>query len=377
MQGLALGSKYVSLSGLGILGLCIIWFSFGKNGLLAGIKRAGGNVFQFGFISLLIASPWLLKNLLWTGNPVFPFYFPQEIINPNELNLVMDYIDSFGTGKELHDYLLLPINIFLRFTRFSTFLGNIEIPNPVFLLSFTYPFIRKKNHPRTRLIIDVLAIITFGQFIFWALGSQQNRFLLPLFPGLSLITSNVVLSLTKMINKIRMDWVIKTGAIGGMIIASLVIVLRLFMMLEPYKVTLNFQTKSQFLSSFLNNYDGLAFVNTRLPTDAFVLMPWDGRGYYCDGRCFPDVGPSVWTALIKENPDITIVSEWLINKGITHIFLSNADVSFYLYSHDLFGDHERAVDFLIEDFAPICAVQIYSDNRVQLFELSLGNSNCY
>ncbi len=376
MQGLAIASKYFSLSSMGILGLCFIWFSSKNERARTGIRKISLNGFLFGFFSLLIVSPWLLKNFFWTGNPVFPFYLPQHTINPLELDLVMDYLYSFGTGKGWFDYLFLPFNIFLQFTKFGTFMQKIEVPSPVFMLAIVYPFIRKRIPSISRWLIDVLSNITLVQFVFWALGSQQNRFLLPLFPSLSIIISNMVESITGRTRKIRLDRVIKTGLIGGMLIASFVIMLRLFMIIQPFNILANSQTKSQFLSAIINNYDGMAYVNTYLPSSARVLMPWDGRGYYCDNKCYPDVGPSVWTVLVNEEPNLDQVIVWLKEKNITHIFLSNADISFYLHSHDLYGDHKRALGFLLDRFLPNCAKEVYSDDRVRLFYLTLNNQDC-
>ena len=374
LQGLALGSKYFALSGLGILGLCIIWFSLHGVNLKQGLRKTLVNGAIFGISSLLVASPWLIKNMVWTGNPVFPFYFPQQVINPVELDLVVDYLYSFGTGKAWFDYLLLPFTIFTQFTRFATFMGNIEVPNPIFLLALAYPFTRKKEGIYNQLVVNTLAVITFGQFIFWALGSQQNRFLLPLFPGLSIITSSIVIFHLKDISKkFRLDWVIKNGAIGGMVIATLAIAIRLFFIIQPFGVILNLQTKTQFLSSTINDYDGIDFINNRMPENARVLLIWDGRGYYCNGKCYADVGPSVWTALIKVKTDNRSVASWLLEKDITHILLTRDDMRFYLK----FPDHKMAAKFFLENFAPACSEEIYSDESVHLFELRLQDGYCY
>ena len=37
-----------------------------------GVRAAAGTVFAYGLTAMLFVSPWLIKNLLWTGNPLYP-----------------------------------------------------------------------------------------------------------------------------------------------------------------------------------------------------------------------------------------------------------------------------------------------------------------
>ena len=300
MQGLALGSKYLAIAGTGILAIFIVYFSWrGKKSTIRFLKTVK-NLFNFGAAAILIALPWYLKNILWTGNPIFPFYFPQNIVSPTELNLVMDYAKSFGTEKKWFDYMLLPFTLFIKSTKFSTYFGPIDYPNPLFLIVISYPWIKQKIIGKYRLILDVMFNLTVLQFIAWAMGSQQTRFLMPLYPCLSILASAVLLSLSEIRKKLRWDRILAFGAVGGMIIFSLIMMFQYFIQIQPYKVVLGSTSKSDFLSSVMVDYSVINYINKQLPENAKVMTPWYGKGYYCNSKCYPDVGPSKWTGLFQE-----------------------------------------------------------------------------
>ncbi len=366
MQGLALGSKYLALSGAGILLIFVFWFSARDKDKWKGWKQVLRNIVVFGLAAFVVALPWYLKNFLWTGNPVFPLYLPQNIIDPAQLKIWMDYVNSFGTGKNWYDYILLPINIFLQHDKFGTFMGSMEMPNPLFLLAFVYPFIRRNIDEVFRKSLDKLAAITGILFIVWSLGSQQIRFLLPLFPGLCLITGSVLKAGIDLFKSERLGQVIPLGLVGGMVFATLIFMGLYFNLVRPEKGLFGLESKSGFLQRMVRDYTGIKFSNTNLPENSKMMLLWDGRGYYCDDKCLPDVDQSRWTALVEASPDVRSISHYLQLRNITHLFLSNEDASFFILKHDETGVNREALDFLIKEFVPKCAEMVHEDGWSQV-----------
>ena len=368
LQGLALGTKYLALSGAAILGVVIIVLSFGsRKG--RGWKSILYNAILFGCSTLLVASPWYLKNLFWTGNPVFPYFLPQNELNPLEISLFMDYVNSFGTGKTWHDYALLPINIFLNFKRFGTFMGDMDIPNPLFVIVWFYPFFRKKIELTFRNTLDLFVLLTFLFFVVWAAGSQQTRFLTPIFPGLAIISGALINSLYSTDKKIAIAWIVKVGVVGGMVIVTLVMMVGVFHEAKPYMVTTGLVTKNDYLSMLVNNYSAIRYVNEHLPNNARVLMPWDGRGYYCEsGKCLPDVDQNIWSVLVEQSEKSTEITEWLEKQCITHLLITSSDVSFFITGHDPEGIHQRAYEYLNNHLFTVDHL-VYRDEDVDIFVL--------
>jgi len=227
MQGLALGCKYPSLANAGILALVVLGLSLHPVPKKGNFRLLARNVGSFGLAAFFIALPWYLKNYLWTGNPVFPYYLPQNVADPLQLELFMGYVDSFGVGRQWYNYLLLPINIYLKFINFGTSMASTDMPNPLYLVMFAYPFMRR-NFKSGRKVLDLLAIITLAFFAAWATGSQQTRFLMPLLPAASILSSAILLQITTEGSGTRIRKFLVTGLVGGLVIATTVVIGKIF-----------------------------------------------------------------------------------------------------------------------------------------------------
>lgn len=329
LQGLALGSKYLAFYGAGILLIFVIWFSYRGDSHLPGWKKFFGNVLAFGLAAFVTALPWYLKNLLWTGNPVFPLYFHQDLIDPVQLSIWMDYVNSFGTGKNWYDYLLLPVNIYLQHEKFGTFMGSMEMASPIFLFVLAYPWARKSMDPAIRKTLDVLALISAFQFIAWASGSLQTRFLLPIFPGLSILASGVFIQLYR---NGRISFIFRPvilSSIIGMVLVSAIYMGLYINLVQPQRVFFGLETKAAFLRRNIRDFIGIEFINNNLGEDEKALLLWDGRGYYCNNRCLPDVDQAYWITALDNSSSFTEVKFLLKGRGITHLFLSVEDVLFF------------------------------------------------
>lgn len=70
LAGLALDVKYTAAFALVALALLIFWRCW----RLFGIRRVLWHIAGFGAVALLVGSPWLLRNLFLTGDPIFPYH---------------------------------------------------------------------------------------------------------------------------------------------------------------------------------------------------------------------------------------------------------------------------------------------------------------
>jgi hypothetical protein len=70
LLGLALDTKYTAAFALGSVGTLILWRAWRVERLRAALWQAG---LLLG-IALLVGSPWLLRNLILTGDPLFPYH---------------------------------------------------------------------------------------------------------------------------------------------------------------------------------------------------------------------------------------------------------------------------------------------------------------
>jgi hypothetical protein len=358
LMGFALGSKYMAFGGAIALGIWLLWRSrsSGWRGLLV-------NGFLFGGIALGVGAPWYLKNWVWTGSPLYPMFISAQDPNLVKWELWSAYMIGFGSGRGVVDYLLLPIRLYTQYHRFGTFLGSIEIPSLLFPLLVLYPWTNKTRQTNAWLGIAIIC------FAFWAAGPQQSRFLLPLFPLLSLLTAFVLSEFATRLPKQELGMVLSTGLALGVVATTLLYSVLFFSYVAPMKVILGLESKTEFLERNIALFSMQQHIQDKLPEQVRVLMLWDGRGYYCDQRCLPDTSQSQWTALVSRTWEVNQVAKDLRQQGVTHLLFSEQDAIF-VSQYDVSGLQKKALAFLIDDFIPSCTHQIHHTEYYSLMELT-------
>lgn len=357
LLGFALGSKYLALSTVAIIWLWSVWHARHH-----GIRRLIVNALWLIVPAVLVALPWYARNLIETGNPLYPLVWGGSGWDRARLDLVMTYLNSFGTGHGLPDYLLLPINLFVRRSNYTAFWSSIEFLNPLFLLALVYPFLRR---PRP---LDGVAAVAGLRFVAWAVGSQQMRFLLPVMPLLALLSSYVLLTLLQRYLPRRVDRYAMLSA-GVLLIVSLAGSLKYWSDVQPLGVVLGTESKDAFLRRQVTTYSAVQALTASTSPEARALLMWNGLGYYCDQRCVPDPEQARWTYWMQGVTDVSVAAQRLSEHGITHLIFSFSDANFFV-AHDPSGQHRAAADFFWQQFRPACTRELYSDPNAMLYEVT-------
>lgn len=97
MLGLGAASKYTGLQVVLACGFVIIILLLARNS-----KAHWRPVILAGGIAIAIPSPWLLKNAIWTGNPVFPFFYERfggRNWDQFAADIYRDEQQTFGVGR--------------------------------------------------------------------------------------------------------------------------------------------------------------------------------------------------------------------------------------------------------------------------------------
>ncbi len=358
MSGLAIGSKYIALGSVAVIGLAIIW-----NSRKQGLKITLQNVLIFGCTTSLIGSPWYIKNLIWAGNPVYPFYFGGVQWPLERVHFFLSYLNSFGVGHRWVDYLLLPWNLYAHFESFTSFFGTIEIGSFLFPLLLFYPFLPKNKFANTLITLAAL------RFFIWALGSQQIRFLLPIFPGLSLLTAGVMLKLSDSLILKNRGKLLTVGLIGGVTIATLIYSIIFIYDVKPLDVIVGKESKYLFLSRKTPHFQSSSFINAQLDEHDKVFFMWDGRGYYCEQKCLPDTEHNQWSRLVlSANYSVPEVTKLLREKGITHLLFSKD--YYFIGLHDQLSINPKAESFFSEQYQDLCTENIYHNYWIDIYKIT-------
>ena len=361
LMGFGLGTKYMALGAAASVGLLVLWFS-----RLKGWRAVLANESIFGGIAFIIGGPWYIKNLLWTGNPIFPLLGGPQSWSPIHMDIWMNFVRGFGTGKTLRDYLLLPINLYINQKRFATGPGNIDLPSLLFPLALLYPFSKRNK------VLNALAFLIVAQFIFWALGSQVNRYLLPIFPFLSLITGSILANIESklQLSRVKLGVVLSHGLVLGLIVTTLFYSFIYFQYMSPLKVIFGSVSKSDFLRQFVDNYPAIEYIENNLDPEAKAFMLWDGKGYYCKDRCIPDIDHSQWADIVfMSQQNVAATAGALQARGATHLLVNYQDAD-YILQHDPKGYQRNAMNFFVEEFVPNCTKKLFTNEWTALYELT-------
>ena len=359
MVGAALGSKYLALGGLGVLGLWVLWQE-----RRAGWKEALASGALLGLPAILVAFPWYAKNWFLSGNPLYPFIFGGTGWTPDRLGQLMEYLNSFGVGRSVFDYLLLPLNLYIQNKTFGTINAAFDIPGLLLPLAILYVL-----QPRDR-IMNSIAWLSAMRFLVWTVGSQQTRFLLPIFPLLALLgASFLVWAGPRLRNRWKASPALIVLLTGSPILFSVFLQAAFCFVLPPTNVLLGLESRDAFLQRRVVNYAAIKFVQDNLSDRDRVMMMWDGRAYYCDERCLPDADQSNWTRLVNSASDPLSVAAHLRSTGITHLLLNEQDAKLFL-DHDPTGRHRQAFEFFLQVFRPACTEELYRDDIMTLVRVT-------
>jgi hypothetical protein len=130
--------------------------------------------FLSGFAALALVSPWWFRNIGDGLHPLFPFTgWPEP-------SLPFQYLEKYGAGRSLQDFLMLPWNTVMTSDIDSMrFLGRLH---PLFLF-LGLPALTAWKRPEVRPWIVVSCAGATG----WAMGPHWIRYLLPTLPIIGLM----------------------------------------------------------------------------------------------------------------------------------------------------------------------------------------------
>ena len=134
-------------------------------------RRAWVGLLTVCVLAVAIASPWYLRNALWTGNPFFPLG-NRLFGRPPPAQLLSNYV--YGYGHDLLHFVTSPFDLIWRGEPFD--LGWSIGPSYLALVPITFV------HRRRERTFQVLAAVLTLFWIVWFYSSPQTRLLLPILP---------------------------------------------------------------------------------------------------------------------------------------------------------------------------------------------------
>jgi len=295
----------------------------------------------FIFITVIIASPWYIKNAVWFHNPVYP-YFTGEVaeydagklryFNLEDEKRIARHFEL--ARKEIPEVVKEqertlaayaerrvkrnPFRLWEYFTRPDDY-GMAEpgqTPNYLFLIA---PLILLFRRSRWALWLMCLSV---AFFILTAVSAWVARYFLPLYPPLTVLSAHTFTGLADRLGRFRY---------AGLALAALIVLVALAVgfrnceseirdkgvvaYLMGYRSRLNFQ------SGTLNSYGPAEFINYRLPAGSKVMMIGEQLSYEIRRPCIMDAGwDSIeWRRLLAGHENLDDVHRSLKNRGVAFV----------------------------------------------------------
>jgi hypothetical protein len=275
LAGFAMGIKYTAIAP------CVTLLVI----LLAGVpKRPGLKTVVAGIIiAAAVFSPWLVKNEAFVGNPVYPLLetrFDGQNWDEAQATALMSWQRGMGMGRGITDYLLLPVNIIMKgkpglnYTRFD---GTMT---PVLLMLVPLALLGRR---RSTSVLFAMAAIGFG---FWAVTSQQLRFLIPVIALLAVLGG---VGLSNLAARVSMRAL--TVVLALVVLAEISTLFVSDQYRKPFlassfgdrlPVVTGLETRQAYLERSVQSYSMYEYINRTLPEDERVFLLWENRAYFLE-----------------------------------------------------------------------------------------------
>ncbi len=257
LAGMAAGTKTFAL---GWVALSAIWLLFDRRGKSAIVKDPA----IFLTIAILTCSPWYVKSLIMTSNPVYPFLysvFGGKAWGEAGAEMYRQSWTAFGAGRSPGDFLMLPWNLLARGGDFID--GAIIFGSAGPLLAALVPaaVLRLRGHGRT------LAVAVLGYTLVWFALSQQTRYLLPVLGLASVIACAATVGRDRVAKAARAA-VLAAGAVSVLLACALA--------LPAFEVMSGAVDRDTHIQRFVNSYE----IARRLPENTRLLLYREPRGFY-------------------------------------------------------------------------------------------------
>ncbi|MBI3563848.1 MAG: hypothetical protein HY079_01470 [Elusimicrobia bacterium] len=307
--GLALGTKYYAGLSAALLVARLVWRDRLKSAVL------------FAAVAGALFAPWLVKNALCVGNPVFPFLY--KVFPATKLGWTADLatgyfqvLTEYGHGRGvLRDLLDLPVLLFrnpLRFGGGMDVLGDLGWDLTLWLWAWGLLAAWRRGERRA------FALFTALYFAGWFATGVVLRFLTALAPALALVGAAGAA-----------DWRAKAGtparllgagAAGVMILSHLFLFVFVHGAFGSDAVLLAREDRAEFLSRRLEYYP-CAAAAASLPADARVLVVGEQRGYYLPRAHRPSTvhAPNLYVRRSNEAASADALARALAADGFTHL----------------------------------------------------------
>jgi hypothetical protein len=352
--GLALGTKYNALPAFLLLSFLVpvLYIRNQPQNPTASRKAILWGA-CFAAVALAMFSPWMIRNLVWTGNPIYPLY--DGLFNPggsgHGSSLGPWVIRKLVYGETWWETLLIPLRVFFQ--------GQDDLPqlfdgrlNPLLLILPIFAFFLRPNRAkrenrfegpaaresdilsvgeRSTLQAEKMALLGFSAgylLIAFFTTDMRVRYIAPIIPPLVILAVLGFQNLLKITGE-RKDAQVRSywwnlSMLGVLVLFSLNFgyIFQLFNKVDPVPYLRDQITREGYITRHRPEYPAIAYVNRTLPQDARILSIFLGnRRYYFDREVLFEL--KLLQIAIAEAASPEDLRRSLKSRGITHLVVGS------------------------------------------------------
>uniref|UniRef100_UPI004055E2D0 ArnT family glycosyltransferase n=1 Tax=Candidatus Electronema sp. TaxID=2698783 RepID=UPI004055E2D0 len=295
----------------------------------------------FCFAALLAASPLLIRNAVWTGNPMYPLYNgffnraaapPAAETGAEEAKPQGGVRGVFATryvlyGENIWQLLLLPVRIFFHEAQDDDpryFDGRL---NPfLLLLPLTALLLLKKADRQALLEQAAMAAFCLLYFLYaFNIEVLRIRYLVPIVPFLVILSMHGLRRLEVLVGTGRLAAAVWLLPVILMLTWNGLYISQQFEKIDPFSYLSGRLSRDEYLAKQIPEYPLLQHINTKLPDSAKILCIFMGwRGYYLDRpHSFDQHGNADGLLAWLKQPEMTAeqIGQKLKEKGFSHLLI--------------------------------------------------------
>lgn len=333
MIGLSGGLKYTAIASPIAITLSLIWESR-RDGLSVILRR----LVAVGGIAVLIVLPWLIENIVTTGNPTYPFFF-NDALYWDEWRAW--WYDLPGTGLAATApwrLLLVPLEATIIGTEGTDFY-EATIGPFIFGALFVLPFVWRSLKQDEKPILWHMLLFFAINYLLWLNGVARTalllraRFVFMVF-GITAVIGGMALSRIHTLKRpeLDIDWM-TCILIQITLIFLLFAQVMNFIQINPLPSILGFESANSYITRRLGVYQVVMTELNELPNGSQIVFLWETRSYACRAtiQCDPDPILDKFLHLTQYNKfDAQAISDYWHSRGITHVLLYKSGYQFLL-----------------------------------------------
>ncbi|MCI0520880.1 MAG: glycosyltransferase family 39 protein [Chloroflexi bacterium] len=343
LAGLGIGAKY-SAGALWVGGMAVLLWQNRRRT----IRELAMYSLAFSASALLVFAPWLLKNLISVGNPLYPFFIPTTYVDAWRLGF---YVLPPAGGWM--DAVTLPIQAAITGVEGAP--GYAASIGPLLLALAPFAWLQRRTQAQ-RNALHVAAFLAGVGLLVWMVAGRfsaylaQSRLHLAFFPAFAILAGAGFAGL---------DHIKIGGARLGRVAGALIAAVMAFSAVELTVHTLR-QGAIQRLAGITSDAaylgDNLGWFAPAMEAvgglqgeRVNVLMLWEPRSLYCLPRCTPDETLDRWKRDWRAYGNVeAILASWR-SAGVTHVLYYRFGADYVRGSDDRYSVEEwHALDDLLK-----------------------------